>query len=845
MIPFALRLATSSDLRGWSTTFLIEAFAFCALLPASLFGQDPAKAAGEGENRQSIKINLRGEVPIAILLEYVSQRTKAKFVYDDATVAQKKIVLQIPEEIPLEHLEPLLHSALQISGLAVADTDRPGLRRIIAAEKVPQVALPLDEAEKGNAYAALQLFRLKNADPTEIKTILAPFLATPSGSIIPLPGRRAIIVADVVGNLRRIDRLLKILDEEQLGSTIRFVRAKHVAADELAKRLEEIVEARARVESPAAKSADGTASKPATSLEIAVDPRTSQLILVGLPPQIEAAVTLLESLDVPLESVTRFYRLQFISDKQLADILEPWAASIHPKPPFEMRSEGGRVVIATTEVIHRQIARLLTQIDSRETSTRQSPIRFYKIKNVPVFDILQTLNSLQGGFGGGSGIPGAVNRRGQSRRSGPAGNRGGSQGTAFPLAGASTQSGNTMNGINPGDSGRANDGYDPAQQSIIPNQTGISALGNPVNGYGQGGYGQPVFGNPAYGQQGFPPFTGIPGLTPGLSGYPVAGLAYERGIQSPLGNAQVTADVGSNTLIIIAEPEVQQAYQQLIEFLDKRRPQVMIEAKVVVIDTSDDFTLGVEISGGDRQGARRLFAFSSYGLSTVNPINGNLTITPGTGFNGTLVDPSTADMVVRALTTHRRAKVLSSPKILVDDNAEGTLESVNEVPFTSINASQTVSTTSFAGFAKAGTTIKVTPTISEKQHVNLDYIVTLNSFTGTGTAGVPPPRQTNEIGSRVTVPDGYTIIVGGLTQKNVTANDTGIPYLETIPVIRDLTSLYVRNSRDQSLFIFLRPVVLKDDKFRDLRFLSKRDAYCADEGHNFPSSEPIFMNKSR
>ena len=56
---------------------------------------------------------------------------------------------------------------------------------------------------------------------------------------------------------------------------------------------------------------------------------------------------------------------------------------------------------------------------------------------------------------------------------------------------------------------------------------------------------------------------------------------------------------------------------------------------------------------------------------------------PGQGFNATLVDPQTADVVVRALATHRRSRVLSSPKILVDDNAEGTLESVNEVPFTS------------------------------------------------------------------------------------------------------------------------------------------------------------------
>lgn len=183
---------------------------------------------------------------------------------------------------------------------------------------------------------------------------------------------------------------------------------------------------------------------------------------------------------------------------------------------------------------------------------------------------------------------------------------------------------------------------------------------------------------------------------------------------------------------MVAKPEVQRVYEQLIKQLDQRRPQVLIEAKVVIIDTSDDFTLGVEVSGGNRTGGKRAFAFTSFGFSTVDPVSGALSITPGVGFNGTLVDPSTADVVVRALSSHRRARVLSSPRILVNDNAQGELTSVIEVPFTSVNASQTVATTSFAGFAEAGTTINVMPTISDDDYLQLDYTVTLNTFTGDG-----------------------------------------------------------------------------------------------------------------
>jgi hypothetical protein len=384
-----------------------------------------------------------------------------------------------------------------------------------------------------------------------------------------------------------------------------------------------------------------------------------------------------------------------------------------PPSPFETRIEGASLVILTTEQFHQQIARILPQFDSRETSTKQSPIRFYKIKNVPVQDISETLNSLQGGFGVSPFQNGRSKANSQQRARGL--NNVGDPQPNNPFANMTAQ------GQQPGQlpfnpyNGLANQQYLGQPNSFLGNQI--------QNGFDQSGFQSPS--NPfAYPVSGFPSYA-----------LPATNI-NQRAIQSPLGSAQVTADLGSNTLIIIAEPEVQQAYQQLIDFLDKRRPQVMIEARIVIIDTTDDYTLGVEVSGGDRFGAKKLFAFSSYGLSTVNPTTGSLAINPGTGFNATLVDPSTADVVVRALAAHKRARVLSAPKILVDDNAEGMLESVNEIPYTSVNASQTVATTSFAGFAKAGTSITVTPTISQGKHVNLDYVVTLNSFTGTGSTGI-------------------------------------------------------------------------------------------------------------
>jgi type II secretory pathway component GspD/PulD (secretin) len=844
---------TTACLRlSWFSIVTLGAALIMLSMGQSIHAQNPPQPS-TSPKAGNVRINLRGDTPMVTLVEYVSDRLKIRFIYDES-LSQKKINIQAPEELPVESLLNLLQSALQINGMALAQTENPVWYRIVPQNNMPQVSLPTPtnaEVDRlGPAVAITQVFTLKRGDPNQIKTLIGPFLSNGSGgagggaNAIAVPANRTLIVTDISSNLRRIQRLIDILDAEQNTSSIRFIQAKHVSVDELSERLQSILAARARADgaNPAANANDPNNSpagnRSAPGIEIAVEPRTSQLILIGLPSQIDAALDLLKSLDVPLTTTTQNYRPQYLSPKQLDDIIRQWVDSVSPRPIYDSRIEGAQLVVSTTELAQQQIAKLIPQFDSRETSARQSPIRFYKIKNIPVQDILETLNSLQGGYVQNPFQSGRSNSNSQrSRTTNDRAVTG--QNNPFVVGANSAQPGlvppmppaSQRNGLlNPTGVNSFNGGGG-VNPSASNNQNGL----NPLSAYAQLAF-----------QQGNSPYNGFQNNGGFFNPYGQPNTqagAFERGIQSPLGNAQVTADMGSNTLIIIAEPEVQQAYQQLIEFLDKRRPQVMIEARIVIIDTSDDYTLGVEVSGGDRSSARKLFSFSSYGLSTVTPTTGALAITPGTGFNATLVDPQTADVVVRALATHRRARVLSSPKILVDDNAEGSLESVNEVPFTSVNASQTVATTSFAGFAKAGTAITVTPTISEGKHVNLDYNVTLNSFTGAGTAGVPPPRQTNEITSRVTVPDGYTIIVGGLTQKNVSTSFNGIPYLERIPIVRELSSLTANTSRDNSLFVFLRPIILEEDRFRDLKFLSKRASNLADEGHNFPASSPLLMSK--
>jgi general secretion pathway protein D len=162
----------------------------------------------------------------------------------------------------------------------------------------------------------------------------------------------------------------------------------------------------------------------------------------------------------------------------------------------------------------------------------------------------------------------------------------------------------------------------------------------------------------------------------------------------------VAADANTNSIIVVGPPAAQRLYENLIRELDRRRPQVLVEATVVTLDASRDLSVGVEIAGR-RSGDVRRFVFSSFGLSEVNPATGQLSPLPGAGLNGALLNADVADLVIRALAAKRDSKIVASPRVLVNDNATGTLFSISESPFTAVNANNTISTTSFAGYAEA------------------------------------------------------------------------------------------------------------------------------------------------
>lgn len=290
-------------------------------------------------------------------------------------------------------------------------------------------------------------------------------------------------------------------------------------------------------------------------------------------------------------------------------------------------------------------------------------------------------------------------------------------------------------------------------------------------------------------------------------------------------NVFVMADKANNQIMVKAPMKQQPDFKRLLEKLDLRRPQVYIETKIVAVTWSDDLRLAFETqlinSGGTGGVLNTNFGLSSFGT------NGSITQpkTVATGLGGAtlaLIKSDQVPIIMTALAKETDSRIVSSPQILVDDNEEASIDSVDKVPYAQTNQSTSTTTTSLGGTSEAGTKLKVKPQISEGGYLRLKYEAELSSFTGAATQGLPPPSQNNNVkADAVTVPSDFTIVVGGLTYDSTTKNYDRIPGIGDIPIIGRLFGDTKDNKRKTTLYIFMTPRIMRDPNFMDMKLMTE------------------------
>ena len=173
--------------------------------------------------QDSVKLNFPEQMDLKVLIEYVSRRVGVKILYDEQ-VANKKITIKAPGDVPAGTLLEVLQSALKIKGLALVDADVTGWKKIVANRDLTTIAQPaagVDSDPANKSQAVTQTFKLKHVKAEKISVTIKPFLTVPGANVITISEQNLLIITDYAGNLTRIGKLIETVD--QLTDTLSLI----------------------------------------------------------------------------------------------------------------------------------------------------------------------------------------------------------------------------------------------------------------------------------------------------------------------------------------------------------------------------------------------------------------------------------------------------------------------------------------------------------------------------------------------------------------------------------------------------------------------------------------------
>lgn len=323
----------------------------------------------------------------------------------------------------------------------------------------------------------------------------------------------------------------------------------------------------------------------------------------------------------------------------------------------------------------------------------------------------------------------------------------------------------------------------------------------------------------------------ITGMTEGANGGQGGSAATQPGK-----GAQIWADEQNNALVITAPPKVMEEVQSIVDQLDIRRAQVLVQAIVVDVDFDKASELGVNWAiysqGSTIPGATFLTPVGGASLvdlaeSVINPTN-----LPSTGLvNGTTValgrlaktGVSFAAML-RALQSSDDSNIIATPSTVTMDHEEAKITVAEQVPF--VTGQYTNASTAVAGSVtpfqtiqneEVGTILKITPNINNnnlilKIDIESSSVIPTSTLQAEGQSGstVNPTTQKRTVSTEVLIEDGGTLVIGGLISNEYDRNTTGVPVLSHIPLLGQLFQDRQGTIQKKDLMIFIRAQILHD-----------------------------------
>jgi len=277
----------------------------------------------------------------------------------------------------------------------------------------------------------------------------------------------------------------------------------------------------------------------------------------------------------------------------------------------------------------------------------------------------------------------------------------------------------------------------------------------------------------------------------------------------------VHADARTRTLRVTDVPHIMRRIEDMVTLYDRRPRQVFIEAKIVEVNLTDDFRMGVNwkhiFEGLDPRFALRTAA-SPTPLTT---LGGDVRAPTGRIEYNAITPGGSLDVVLEALKSITETTILSNPHVAVLDGETASIEVVTQEPYAEaqLESGSTNVVGETINFIDVGVRLGVTPRISDDSMIHMDINPSVSTVIRQYQAfrTVPVVRE-SRAETKVMIKDGETIIIAGMIVNARMDTESRVPFFGRIPLL----GMFFRSVREDiqksELIVFLTPRIISGER---------------------------------
>ena len=305
--------------------------------------------------------------------------------------------------------------------------------------------------------------------------------------------------------------------------------------------------------------------------------------------------------------------------------------------------------------------------------------------------------------------------------------------------------------------------------------------------------------------------------------------AGQAGASPSSNSVSVWADTQTNAIVINAPPKMMRSLMLIVDKLDIRRAQVLVEAIIVEVIADRTSELGITwaVAGVGSNTPLSVTNFPDFGpgvvqLGAAAGSGGAVDPTGLIGEGGTFGLGRVSDTgvsfaaILRALEGDANTNIISTPSIVTTDNEEATLNVGQEVPFVTgsftntggtggaVNPFQTIQR------QQIGVKLTITPQINEGDSLLLDISQEISNIAQSAQGAVDLITNQRIIETTVIVDDGQILVLGGLLEDVLRESEQRVPFFGSIPGIGALFRSRKTDMVKTNLLVFIRPTILRD-----------------------------------